>query len=78
MRPLENARKQFLISEKIFYGLTAVLEFEASEARLAIKGPLIPDGPRLPGAIILLRPISQSEPRLSWPRIGRSGSASFV
>jgi hypothetical protein len=38
--PLENARKQFLIPEKIFYGLTAVLEFKGSEARLVMKDPL--------------------------------------
>ena len=38
--PPENARREFLIPEKIFYGLTAVLEFKGSEARLAMKDPL--------------------------------------
>jgi hypothetical protein len=42
-RPLENARNQFLIPEKIFYSLTAVLEFRGSEARLAMKDPLTSD-----------------------------------
>jgi triacylglycerol esterase/lipase EstA (alpha/beta hydrolase family) len=41
--PLKNARKQFLIPEKIFYSLTAVVEFKGSEARLAMKDPLISD-----------------------------------
>jgi hypothetical protein len=41
--PLENARKQFLIPEKIFYSLTAVLEFKSSEARLTMRDPLISD-----------------------------------
>jgi hypothetical protein len=41
--PLENARKQFLISEKIFYSLTSVVEYKGSEARLAMKDPLISD-----------------------------------
>ena len=41
--PLENARKQFLIPEKIFYSVTAVVEFKGSEARLAMKDPLISD-----------------------------------
>jgi triacylglycerol esterase/lipase EstA (alpha/beta hydrolase family) len=39
-RPLQNARNQFLIPEKIFYSLTAVLEFRGSEARLVMKDPL--------------------------------------
>jgi len=38
--PLENARGEFLIPEKLFYSLTAVLEFKDSEARLAMKDPL--------------------------------------
>jgi pimeloyl-ACP methyl ester carboxylesterase len=42
-RPLKNARKQFLIPEKIFYSLTAVLEFRGSEARLAMEDPLTSD-----------------------------------
>jgi pimeloyl-ACP methyl ester carboxylesterase len=42
-RPLGNARSQFLIPEKIFYNLTAVLEFKGSEARLAMKDPLRSD-----------------------------------
>ena len=42
-RPLKNAREQFLIPEKIFYSLTAVLEFRGSEARLAMKDPLTSD-----------------------------------
>jgi pimeloyl-ACP methyl ester carboxylesterase len=41
--PLENPRGQFLIPEKIFYSLTAVLEFKDSEARLALKDPLTSD-----------------------------------
>ena len=41
--PLENARKQFLIPEKIFYSLTAVLEFKGSEAQLVMKDPLTSD-----------------------------------
>jgi pimeloyl-ACP methyl ester carboxylesterase len=41
--PLKNARKQFLIPEKIFYSLTAMLEYKGSEARLAMKDPLISD-----------------------------------
>jgi hypothetical protein len=42
-RPLKNARKQFLIPERIFYSLTAVLEFRGSEARLAMEDPLTSD-----------------------------------
>jgi pimeloyl-ACP methyl ester carboxylesterase len=42
-RPLKNARKQFLIPEKIFYSLTAVLEFRGSEARLTMEDPLTSD-----------------------------------
>ena len=41
--PLKNARNQFLIPEKIFYSLTAVLEFEGSDARLGMKDPLTSD-----------------------------------
>jgi len=39
-RPLENARKQFLIPERIFYSLTALVEFKDSDARLVLKDPL--------------------------------------
>jgi pimeloyl-ACP methyl ester carboxylesterase len=41
--PLENARKQFLIPEKLFYSLTAVLEFKDLQARLTMRDPLISD-----------------------------------
>jgi triacylglycerol esterase/lipase EstA (alpha/beta hydrolase family) len=39
-RPLENARKQFLIPERIFYSLTALVEFKDSDARLVLRDPL--------------------------------------
>ena len=41
--PLENARAQFLVSDKIYYGITAVLEFQGDEARLVLKDPLASD-----------------------------------
>lgn len=43
VRPLKDARKQFLIPEKIFYSLTAVLEFRGSEAELSMQDPLRSD-----------------------------------
>jgi pimeloyl-ACP methyl ester carboxylesterase len=42
-RPLENARAQFLIPERIFYSLTALVEFKDSKARLVLKDPLNSD-----------------------------------
>jgi pimeloyl-ACP methyl ester carboxylesterase len=42
-RPLKNARQEFLIPEKIFYGLTAILEFKGSKVRLNLKDPLSSD-----------------------------------
>jgi len=47
--PLENARAQFLIPEKIFYSLTALVEFKDSEARLVLKDPLNSDRISLAG-----------------------------
>src|SRR5580692_343333 len=38
--PLENARERFLISDRIFYSMTAVLEFQGAQARLIMKDPL--------------------------------------
>ena len=38
--PLENARERFLISDKIYYSLTAVLEFQGAQALLIIKDPV--------------------------------------
>jgi pimeloyl-ACP methyl ester carboxylesterase len=38
--PLENARAQFLIGEKIYYSMTALLEFQGAQARLIMKDPL--------------------------------------
>ena len=32
--PLENARAQFLVSDKIYYSITVLLEFQGNEARL--------------------------------------------
>jgi hypothetical protein len=38
--PLKNARERFLISDRIFYSMTAVLEFQGAQARLIMKDPL--------------------------------------
>jgi pimeloyl-ACP methyl ester carboxylesterase len=53
-RPLKDARKQFLVPEKIFYSLTAVLEFRGSEARLAMEDPLTSDRISIAGRNYLL------------------------
>ena len=44
-RPLakEEARKLFLTSDKLYYGMTAVLEFDGARVRLVIKDPLAAD-----------------------------------
>jgi pimeloyl-ACP methyl ester carboxylesterase len=44
-RPLakEEARKLFLTSDQLYYGMTAVLEFEGARVRLVIKDPLAAD-----------------------------------
>jgi pimeloyl-ACP methyl ester carboxylesterase len=41
--PIEKAREQFLVSAPLFYGMTAVLEFQGQEARLLMKDPLASD-----------------------------------
>ena len=38
--PLKNARERFLISNRIFYSMTAVLEFQGAKAQLIMKDPL--------------------------------------
>jgi len=38
--PLENARERFLISDRIYYSMTAVLEFQGAQAQLIMKDPL--------------------------------------
>lgn len=35
--PLEKARELFLVSEQLFYGMTAVLEFQGQETHLLMK-----------------------------------------
>jgi PGAP1-like protein len=40
---LPNARAQFLISGKIYYSMTAFLEFQGNNARLLMKDPLAAD-----------------------------------
>ncbi len=40
---IENARAQFLTSDKLYYSMTAVLEFEKGRVRLIIKDPLASD-----------------------------------
>jgi pimeloyl-ACP methyl ester carboxylesterase len=40
---IENARAQFLISDKLYYSMTAVLEFERGQVKLIIKDPLASD-----------------------------------
>jgi pimeloyl-ACP methyl ester carboxylesterase len=44
-RPLEKekARELFLTSEQLYYGMTAVLEFQGAKVRLLIKDPLASD-----------------------------------
>jgi len=39
--PVERAREQFLLSDRIYYGMTAVLQFHGSEARLRLRDPLL-------------------------------------
>jgi pimeloyl-ACP methyl ester carboxylesterase len=41
--PVENARAQFLVPTKIYYSVTAILEFQGDEARLVLKDPLVSD-----------------------------------
>src|SRR5271165_3110030 len=38
--PVERAREQFLLSDRIYYGMTTVLQFQGSEARLRMTDPL--------------------------------------
>jgi pimeloyl-ACP methyl ester carboxylesterase len=47
--PLENARAQFLVSTKIYYSVTAILEFQGDEARLVLKDPLASDNVSIGG-----------------------------
>jgi pimeloyl-ACP methyl ester carboxylesterase len=39
--PVERAREQFLLSDRIYYGMTGVLQFHGSEARLRMMDPLV-------------------------------------
>jgi pimeloyl-ACP methyl ester carboxylesterase len=39
--PVERAREQFLLSDRIYYGMTGVLQFHGSEARLRMTDPLV-------------------------------------
>ena len=39
--PVGRARERFLVSDRIYYGMTSVLQFHGSEARLRIMDPLI-------------------------------------
>ena len=41
--PIEKARDLFLSSDRLYYGMTAVLEFEGGQVRLTIKDPLASD-----------------------------------
>jgi pimeloyl-ACP methyl ester carboxylesterase len=41
--PIAKARKLFLTSDRLYYGMTAVLEFEGKQVRLVIKDPLASD-----------------------------------
>jgi pimeloyl-ACP methyl ester carboxylesterase len=41
--PIEKARQLFLTSDQLYYGMTAVLEFEGTKVRLLIKDPLASD-----------------------------------
>jgi hypothetical protein len=47
--PLEHARERFLISDKIYYSLTAVLEFQGAQARLIMKDPVASDTTSIAG-----------------------------
>jgi len=38
--PVERASEQFLLSDRIYYGMTTVLQFQGSEARLRMTDPL--------------------------------------
>jgi len=40
---IENARAQFLTSDKLYYGMTAVLEFKKGQVKLIMKDPLASD-----------------------------------
>jgi pimeloyl-ACP methyl ester carboxylesterase len=41
--PIEKARQMFLTSDRLYYGMTAVLEFAGRQVRLVIKDPLASD-----------------------------------
>jgi hypothetical protein len=41
--PVQNARALFLPPGRIYYGLTAILEFQEGTARLIVKDPLASD-----------------------------------
>jgi len=41
--PVKKAREQFLPPNRIYYGMTAVLEFQGAQVRLVIKDPLASD-----------------------------------
>ena len=41
--PVKRAREQFLPPGRLYYGMTAVLEFQGGQARLIIKDPLASD-----------------------------------
>lgn len=41
--PVEKAREQFLPPNRLYYGMTAVLEFQGAQVRLVIKDPLASD-----------------------------------
>jgi pimeloyl-ACP methyl ester carboxylesterase len=46
---LENARERFLISDRIYYSMTAVLEFQGAQAQLIMKDPLASDAVSIAG-----------------------------
>jgi len=41
--PIDKARELFLTPDRLYYGMTAVLEFEGTKVRLLIKDPLASD-----------------------------------
>jgi pimeloyl-ACP methyl ester carboxylesterase len=41
--PIGNARARFLTSDKLYYGMTAVLEFKKGQVKLIMKDPLASD-----------------------------------
>jgi pimeloyl-ACP methyl ester carboxylesterase len=47
--PVRNAREQFLPPGRIYYGMTALLEFRGGQAQLVIKDPLASDRARAAG-----------------------------